>query len=89
MSGRNRGRNGEFSKQLGEENGNTQKESVRSRGRIQGRGKDKKPYDKRKVQYYTCEKFGHYSYEWWNNDTTKTNKKGGEAHLAQYEGNSD
>ena len=71
-----------------DESGTSQNDGTKGGGR-HGRGRGRKPYDKRKVQCYMCDKFGHYSYECWHNSSSKKNKKGDEAHLAQDESDSE
>lgn len=39
---------------------------------------ERKDFDKRKIQCYNCDKFGHYDDECWNNKDGKRNQKGQE-----------
>ncbi|XP_014515563.1 uncharacterized protein LOC106773379 [Vigna radiata var. radiata] len=80
--GRNGGRcNSEQSK------GNEGNEQGNGRGRgkpTRGRGGDRKNTDKRNMQCYTCNKFGHYSSECWHNDNAKK-EQNDEVNLAKEE----
>ena len=59
------------------------------RGGKQDRGRGRRNFDKNKVHCYKCDKFGHYSYEYWqNNNANKKNKEMDEAHLVQDEDSS-
>ncbi|XP_017431897.1 uncharacterized protein LOC108339269 [Vigna angularis] len=71
-----------------DDNNNEQKEgNYRGRGKYKGRG-GRKNVDKRNVQCFTCNKYGHYSSEYWHNENAKK-EKSDEANLAKEELESD
>ncbi|XP_047172386.1 uncharacterized protein LOC124840384 [Vigna umbellata] len=74
-------------KQLKDESGNEQREG-NSRGGRKSRGRGRKNYDKRNIQCFTCNKYGHYSSECWHNETAKKGKND-EANLAKEDCKSD
>jgi len=60
-----------------------QNEGSSSRGGRSFREKGRKEVNRKKIQCYVCQKFGHYSYECWHNHSqNKRGKKDVEAHLA-------
>lgn len=56
--------------------------SNNKRAEKQTRGRGRKNFDKRNIQCYTCNKYGHYSSECWHNEATKKTKED-EVNLAQ------
>ncbi|XP_014490203.1 uncharacterized protein LOC106752938 [Vigna radiata var. radiata] len=76
--GRNGGRcSGEQNKDVE----NNEQSSCRGRGKPRGRGGRKNP-DKRNIQCFTCNKYGHYSSECWHNDSAKK-EQSNEVNLAK------
>ncbi|WVZ06232.1 hypothetical protein V8G54_019578 [Vigna mungo] len=78
--GRNGGRCGEEQNKDVESN---EQSSCGGRGKPGGRGGRKNP-DKRNIQCFTCNKYGHYSSECWHNDNAKK-EQSNEVNLAKEE----
>ncbi|WVZ09091.1 hypothetical protein V8G54_022437 [Vigna mungo] len=84
------GRNGRRSANNTKQNKDLQSNkygSCRGKGKSRGRG-GKRNTDKRGIQCFTCNKFGHYSSECWHNEDNKK-EKGSEVNLAKEEITSD
>ncbi|XP_014490070.1 uncharacterized protein LOC106752812 [Vigna radiata var. radiata] len=79
--GHNGGRNSNLSDQNNAENVDELKEGS-NRGGGNSRGRGRKGSDKRNIQCYTCNKYGHNSAECWYNESTKKNKNDDAANLA-------
>ncbi|MCH85421.1 retrovirus-related Pol polyprotein from transposon TNT 1-94, partial [Trifolium medium] len=78
MKGKGKFKNGNWSKT--DENG----ESSKVGGGSGNNQDNKKEFDKRKIQCYNCEKFGHYAYEcWYKKDGKKSHKGEEKANMAQ------
>lgn len=86
--GHNGGRGTKSSEQNSEDNGGDQKIGS-NRGGRHSRGRDRKGYDKRNIQCFTCSKYGHYSSKCWHNEDAKGTKNGELANLAQETGDSE
>ncbi|XP_047159678.1 uncharacterized protein LOC124830091 [Vigna umbellata] len=86
--GRNGGRFANTFELTKDDINNEQKEgNYRGRGKYRGRG-GRKNVDKRNVQCFTCNKYGHYSSECWHIENAKK-EKSDEANLAKEELESD